>query len=505
MAATSRAPKQWCLTTNETVNSFESWKNNLVYTLSCDDTFKDMIDTEWKKKSKTTLNRGFTGATAARKATTLELMLGQIANFCPIISRNTIINKSTSLKSIWQEIRLHYGFQSSGSQILDLSEIHLGPDEKPEDLFQRMMAFIEDNLLLKDSPVKHQGEDIAEDEEMSPTLENVVIVMWLQALHKDLPKLVKQRYGTELRSQTLASIKPEISQALGSLLDELRASDTSIHKVFTSKKKENTRHWPSRRPNKPTKSCPLCKAAHRPDQHFLSECKHLPPADKRYLSKARQIGAILEHDDSENESVEEEECQSDSDDKQTYRVIVRQSPSFEAFVNEDAVRVILDTGATGNMVEASLAKRLRLKVVPTRQKARQADGSSLLNVVGECQFQLYRGQTALFIEALVVDGLDVDILAGMPFIEEHNITLEPGLHKITFNDGTSHIYVSRDNRLKIRRTTLRVPQSTTLWPGEHLELAVPSSYEELSECAIEPKETTGFCPDICLLSQAKFV
>ena len=42
---------------------------------------------------------------------------------------------------------------------------------------------------------------------------------------KDLPRLVKQRYSTELRSRTLASIKPEVSQALNSLLDEIRASD----------------------------------------------------------------------------------------------------------------------------------------------------------------------------------------------------------------------------------------------------------------------------------------
>ena len=36
---------------------------------------------------------------------------------------------------------------------------------------------------------------------------------------------MKQRYGTELQSRTLASIKPEISQALTSLLDEICTAD----------------------------------------------------------------------------------------------------------------------------------------------------------------------------------------------------------------------------------------------------------------------------------------
>ena len=31
---------------------------------------------------------------AAQKAAHLDLMLGQIANYCPVISRNTIVNKT---------------------------------------------------------------------------------------------------------------------------------------------------------------------------------------------------------------------------------------------------------------------------------------------------------------------------------------------------------------------------------------------------------------------------
>ena len=38
-------------------------------------------------------------------------------------------------------------------------------------------------------------------------------------------KIGQTKVCTELRSRTLASIKPEVSQALNSLLDEIRASD----------------------------------------------------------------------------------------------------------------------------------------------------------------------------------------------------------------------------------------------------------------------------------------
>jgi hypothetical protein len=42
---------------------------------------------------------------------------------------------------------LHYGFKSSGAHFLDFIEIVLQADERPEDLYQRISSFIEDNLM----------------------------------------------------------------------------------------------------------------------------------------------------------------------------------------------------------------------------------------------------------------------------------------------------------------------------------------------------------------------
>lgn len=121
-----------------------------MYILSLDASFASFLlpNTTWLKKTRAAPLRGLVedpeGApnrrTAAQKAAQLDLMLGQIANFCPVISRNTITKNSTSIESIWQAIRAHYGFQSTGAHFLDLINIALKPDERPEDLFQRLMA-----------------------------------------------------------------------------------------------------------------------------------------------------------------------------------------------------------------------------------------------------------------------------------------------------------------------------------------------------------------------------
>ena len=95
MAHTHRAPKQWTLGKNETVNNFDSWRQNLLYTLSCDEKTAVFLVDDVESEKKTTANptRVFQDdgsrveeerrRTAVQKVVDLELMLGQIGNFLP--------------------------------------------------------------------------------------------------------------------------------------------------------------------------------------------------------------------------------------------------------------------------------------------------------------------------------------------------------------------------------------------------------------------------------------
>ena len=131
MANSHRAPKQWSLTKS----SKTAPKRGLTDDPSTDNVGADIPAGQRR--------------TAAQKAAHLELMLGQIANFCPIIARNTIVMNSLSIDSIWQAIRLHFGFQTTGAHFLDFCQIKLQPGDRFEDLFQQLMAFTDDNLLKK--------------------------------------------------------------------------------------------------------------------------------------------------------------------------------------------------------------------------------------------------------------------------------------------------------------------------------------------------------------------
>ena len=68
------------------------------------------------------------------------------------------------------------------------------------------------------------------------------------------------------------------------------------------------------------------------------------------------------------------------------------------------------------MMRASLAKYIGAKVTKSSQSAMQADGRTPLSVVGETRLSLIRHGRSLTLEALDVEDLDVDILAGTPFM-----------------------------------------------------------------------------------------
>ena len=140
------APKPWPLGKKETVQltSFLGWKNNLLYILKASKDNKEFLKNgaEWKAVSDGTANRGLVDDTtgdetkAVDKVQNLELMLGQIANYCPMIDRNLIIEESTCLDDVWELIKEHYGFQSTGGQFLELLDFRLETDECKQDLYQ---------------------------------------------------------------------------------------------------------------------------------------------------------------------------------------------------------------------------------------------------------------------------------------------------------------------------------------------------------------------------------
>ena len=76
------------------------------------------------------------------------------------------------------------------------------------------------------------------------------------------------------------------------------------------------------------------------------------------------------------------------------------------------------------MIKSSLVRPIGAQIGKSSQQALQSDGLTLLAVVVETPLDLSRADKQLALYALVVDDLDVDALAGTPFIIANNIHYE---------------------------------------------------------------------------------
>ena len=497
--STFKCPKPYNLTRNEDLGSFEAWKHNQLYNLQSDPVFKPLIASvkKWNKVSSADPNRGLVddteGAnrkTAAEKVITLNLMLDQIANYCPIVGRTFIVKKSTCLEDVWQVIREHYGFHSTGGHFLDISAIKHQTNERGEDLYQRLFMFMEDNLIKANS-LLHHGSVLAEDEDLTPTIENIITWYWLHLLHPGLPALVKQRYGAELRNRTLASLKSEISQALASLQEELASTEES--RVLRAG--GNARSFKGSTTSK--MCCSLCKAAGRPSSsHWLSKCTYLTPQDRKALSRCSRVTEDGD-EDGDNEELQPSE---EVDDGAAYldtRAMVRRvgnmpSPVLDVLYDEKVMPLTLDSGATSNMILESFCRKMGIPIVPATQTAGQADGVSKLHTVGEAHFAVHRNGTKFKFDGLVVNQLSDDVLAGMPFLFANDIGVRPFKHLIIIQ-GTEKVKYDSKGRCEpmVRRSVsylLKSPSSrSVVLPGESLTIETPVEADTNCSWVLEPR------------------
>ncbi|KAJ8400994.1 hypothetical protein AAFF_G00389510 [Aldrovandia affinis] len=206
------------------------------------------------------------------------------------------------------------------------------------------------------------------------------------------------------------------------------------------------------------------------------------------MAKTRQVvGEQAEADGGESDESTGDEVTVAS---AVQRVLIKQSPYLDAFHEHLPVRLTIDSGATGNMMKASCATQLGVTITGSTQSAHQADGSSLLKVLGEIRTHFQRDGHNLYFEGLVVEDLDSDILAGIPFMEKNDVSIRPAKHQICLGDdvyryGTYH--TATDRHAVRHAHVLRAPAKSTVWPGDYIELDLPPDLCDVDgELAVEP-------------------
>ena len=205
-----RSRRLECLTENETISSFNSWKQNLTFQLTTAAEFVPFLARGFTWRPSKVQDRGMEDdgedvpmarrKLALQKAALLDQMIRFISSYCPVHIQSEIERKCTSLDWIWQRIRRHYCFAQSEVNFLKLSSIKMETNERHETFFQRIMAHLYDNLLMANSEIKFEGEIITENEEMSPTVERLAVFLWLHFIDERLPAYISRVYAKDLQT-----------------------------------------------------------------------------------------------------------------------------------------------------------------------------------------------------------------------------------------------------------------------------------------------------------------
>lgn len=505
------------LTEKETISSFTSWKQNLEFQLTTSSDFIPFLVKGAKWSVSKVKYRGLTDDAegsanrklALQKHAVLDHMIRLISSYCPEHIQSEIERKCTSLDWIWERIRRHYGFSQSEVHFLKLSSLKMEPDERYETYFQRIMSHLYDNLLTAGSSIKFEGETVEEDEEMSPTVERLAVLIWLQSIDERLPAYVSRIYAKDLQTNSIKDLQPQISMNMQSILDDLNAQE-DIKVQYSSGRSQWSGASTSRRPGRqvsrfgkrPKKECAYCKAINRTPfvGHDVKNCWVIPKEDKAGLIKAFSVISLQDSEESDDDSpqypersvkfvddVEDEDCADIS------RVECITSPHFYCHIGRHSCKVTVDTGAMSNLISLDLAKACSLRIEKSHQRARQLDGTPL-KVCGEVRTTLSYGSVQLKLSALVIEVMDSDILAGIPFCKHNDLQINFSSDELYFH-GKTVKYGSKNNHTSssIRRAMshiLRNPSNKVLYPGEFADFdcsAVVAVSSVDTEVAIEPR------------------
>jgi len=252
----------------------------------------------------------------------LAKFISLISVLCPYTLTNNLDQLSISFNWIITYLEQHYQVQKKGAHFLSISEIRFNSGDTYENFYMELHGAVEDSLRKEGELLLFRNsEPLAEDEEMSPTLENMVVLLWLERIDPRLPKKVSATFAHQMIGNTsLRDLQPTICARIPGLLQELddaAANRASLHAAdadsvqptvaaafsMRNRGRNQRQHNPSKGRSL-NKFCRICFLLNKGSpsaytSHNITSCNKLSDRDKQEM--ARHAALTIE-EDSESDS-----------------------------------------------------------------------------------------------------------------------------------------------------------------------------------------------------------
>ena len=178
--------------------------------------------------------------------------------------------------------------------------------------------------------------------------------------------------------------------------------------------------------------------------------------------------------------------------KSCRKIVSYPSQVISVYVEGKVAHVTIDSGATVSFIIESEAKRLNLKIEKASQLARQADGDTMMHVMGEIHGKMTRGEVTFEIHALVVPKLDdAQFLAGMNFLIENKVSQEPYKHRIVVDNKytieetpATFVYPPETPHSK----TVKIKKLKTVHIDQPFEILLPIDFPPNSKVIVDSSD-----------------
>ena len=154
----------------------------------------------------------------------LARMIQHIASFVHYTEQDDIVQNSTSVKWMWTYLEDHYNIAPKGANFLRITKHHYRSGVLPATFYKEFRASFLDNLRKKEEPVgtRKPGAKLREDEVLSPSFEDAIVLWSLEKIDPRLPMKVSKDYEHRLGQGTyLSDLHSSIFQAIPSMIEDL--------------------------------------------------------------------------------------------------------------------------------------------------------------------------------------------------------------------------------------------------------------------------------------------
>ena len=247
---------------------------------------------------------------------------------------NPIVRHSTSLKWIYAKIREDHNIMQAGIHFFNIMDLQYDITEQTSCIgfYNQYRSMIMGNLAKKDEKIEWKNETLTEDEKLSPSHEDLILLNVLTLLHPKLPGFIRENYAHKMgKDKRLMDFKTEILSKAKQYIMEIDApqaaaatadSDIQCNYINTPRNSRQQFRGQQRRPfnqqqkfrpttstnNQPSPYCRVCQLQglqrHVFTSHYLGEpaCPSLSQRDKQLLTSriSQQLSGInIEDDDNE--------------------------------------------------------------------------------------------------------------------------------------------------------------------------------------------------------------